>query len=91
MRAKASLFLAAFLTAAALLGTTLAADAQQPYQPYPYSPQPYPYYQVSPSPPSAWNYDPYTSGMTACPQRGHRDPPCSETLFPTYGQPDYRR
>jgi hypothetical protein len=29
--------------------------------------------------------------MTACPQRGHRDPPCSETLFPTYGQPDYRR
>ena len=87
MRAKASVLLAG----AALIAATLTANAQQLSQPYAYPYQAYPSYQVSPYPPSAWSYDPYTSGMTACPQRGHRDPPCSETLFPTYGQPNYRR
>ena len=79
------------LGALALLGAAFTASAQPPYQPYAYPTQPYPVYQVPPFPPQSWNYNPYTSGMTACPQRGPRDPPCSETLFPTYGQPDYRR
>jgi hypothetical protein len=79
------------LGAAALVGTAITANAQQPYPPYAYPTQPYAYYQGPMAAPPAWSYDPYTSGMTACPQRGHRDPPCSETLFPTYGQPDYRR
>ena len=86
---------AAVATAALAIGVTFVGSAQAQYQPYPY-PYAYPYYapypqyaQVPATPPS-WSYDPYTSGLTSCPQRGHRDPPCSETLFPTYGQPDYR-
>jgi hypothetical protein len=74
-----------------LAATAFAANAQQQYQTHAYPIQTYPHYQVPPFPPAAWNYNPYTSGMTACPQRGPRDPPCSETLFPTYGQPNYRR
>ena len=87
MRPRACLL----LSAAALVGTAVTAKAQPPYPVYVYPTQAYPYYQVPSFPPAAWNYDPYTSGMTACPQRGRRDPPCSETLFPTYGQPNYRR
>jgi hypothetical protein len=85
-----SLNKSALIGAAILAGVGFAADAQAQYQPYVY-PQPgNPYYRVPPGPPS-WSYDPYTSGMTACPQRSQWDPPCSETLFPTYGQPNYRR
>ena len=87
MRAKTAILVGAL----ALVGATSTGVAQQQYQPYAYPTHTYPYYQVPPFPPAAWNYDPYTSGMTACPQRGPRDPPCSETLFPTYGQPNYRR
>ena len=90
MRMPTSILISA---AAALVGATIAANAQQPYPPYPYAYpyQAYPYYPVPAATPPSWSYDPYTSGLTACPQRGRRDPPCSETLFPTYGQPNYRR
>ena len=69
---------------------TIAMDAQAQYYPYPYPPPAYSYYQVPATPPS-WSYDPYTSGMAACPQWRHGDPPCSYTMHPTFGQPDYRR
>ena len=80
--------------AALLVATTLAAAAQTPYPPYGYYPpnpmfQPSPY-SGAPSTPSAWSYDPYTSGLTACPQRYRGEPPCSETMPPSFGQPNYR-
>ena len=78
------------LAAAVLAGTGAATAARAQYQPYPYPYPVNPYGYQAPAIPPSWSYDPYTSGLTACPQRGHRDPPCSETLFPTYGQPDYR-
>jgi hypothetical protein len=88
---------AALATAALLIGASFVGSAQAQYQAYPYPYgysypyyAPYPQYAQVPATPPSWSYDPYTSGLTACPQRGHRDPPCSETLFPTYGQPDYR-
>lgn len=73
------------LALAALLGVSAAtaAIAQQPFQPnhYPLSP-------AQALPPS-WSYDPYTSGLGPCPQRRPGDEPCRNTVFPTYGQPDY--
>jgi hypothetical protein len=81
----------AFIAAVLLAGTAIAANAQQQYPVYAYPYEGHPYYQTPPSTPLSWSYDPYTSGMSACPQRGRRDPPCNETLFPTYGQPNYRR
>jgi hypothetical protein len=51
----------------ALLGVTVAAHAQPLYQPYAYPYQVDPYYRVPPATPPSWSYDPYTSGMTACP------------------------
>jgi hypothetical protein len=81
---------AKLISMAALLLASLAVSggAQAQYQPY--ANPALSYYPVPAAPPS-WSYDPYTSGLTACPQRTRKDPPCSETLFPTYGQPDYRR
>lgn len=73
---------AALLGAAMLLGSTLVAGAQAQYPAYPY-----PYYQAPPSP--AWNYDPYTSGLANCPQRHPGEPPCSQMIQPSYGQPNY--
>ena len=84
---------AALLAAALDFVSTGAAHAQAPSSYPPYAP--YPTYQASPYPyasqtPPSWNYDPYTSGLTSCPQRTLRDPPCSELMQPTYGQPNYR-
>ena len=71
--------------AALLMGTVTLAQAQWPYPPYPV----YPYSPSTAAPPS-WSFDPYTSGLAACPQRFPGDPPCSFTLQPSFGQPDYR-
>jgi hypothetical protein len=74
--------------AAVLIGTTIAANAQRvPYPPYAYYP-PYPIYQAPATAPS-WSYDPYTSGLGACPQWLPGDSPCREQMPPTYGQPNY--
>ena len=68
------------LGAALLVEATIGAQAQQ-YQPYPY------YHGYPPS----WSYDPYTSGMTSCPQWfPGQTTPCRDEMPPTYGQPDYR-
>jgi hypothetical protein len=69
-----------------LIGTTIAAPAQQtgyPADAY------YPPYPV-PAPPPAWNYDPYTSGLGACLNWTPGDLPCRERIQPTFGQPNYR-
>src|SRR3954454_22233387 len=83
------------IAAAFLAGTMLAANAQVQYAPsppvlynYPFLPpvavQPY----VQTTPPE-WSYDPYTSGLSPCPQRLPGDLPCRETMQPSYGQPSY--
>ena len=55
---------------------------------YPFS-SPVPVNPYVPTTPPSWSYDPYTSGMSPCPQRHAGDPPCSETLDPSYGQPSF--
>ena len=35
--------------------------------------------------PSAWSYNPYTTGLAACPQREPGDLPCGDTVAPSYG------
>lgn len=84
MRSLISLVLAA----AGLLGTTFAVQAQYAYPPYGYA------YAPAPPPlsalPQSWSYDPYTSGLGPCPQKGPWDTqPCSQIMPPTYGQPSY--
>jgi hypothetical protein len=69
------------LGAALVAAVPVAANAEPPYQPYLYN-------QLAAAPP-AWNYDPYTSGLGPCPQRRASDPPCHQTMDPTYGQPSY--
>jgi len=75
------------LAVMALAGATAVAEAQAPY------PMQYPNYQAPapiPTTPPTWSYDPYTSGLTACPQSNWgNSPQCRETLVPTYGQPNY--
>ena len=79
-----------------LVGATTAAYAQWQYptppqyasNPYDQAYQPYPYNPV-PATPAWWSYDPYTSGLGPCPQRGPGDTPCSERMQPSYGQPSY--
>ena len=71
---------------AALLVLVPAVSGEAQLLPYP------PYNPNNPaqvySPP--WSYDPYTSGLGPCPQRrSGSDPPCSETMPPSYGQPSY--
>jgi hypothetical protein len=69
------------MSAALLVAATVVANAQPPYPPYPYNP-------VQAVPPS-WYYNPYTSGLGPCPQRYPTDPPCRETIDPSYGQPSF--
>jgi hypothetical protein len=71
-------------------GATVVANAQPQYQVQPNN-------QVAVAPPPAqvpavppsWYYNPYTSGLGPCPQRFGGDPPCRETIDPSYGQPSY--
>ena len=74
-----------------LVGAAMAAGAQ-PLQPTPYPYAwffgPYQYAYTSTTPPS-WYYNPYTSGLGPCPQRLPGDPPCSEMISPSYGQPSF--
>ena len=37
-----------------------------------------------PEMPAAWRYNPYTAGLGPCPQREPGDPPCSDTVVPSY-------
>jgi hypothetical protein len=69
------------MSAAFLVTATLVANAQPQYPNYPY-----PYASMAPP---AWSYDPYTSGLGPCPQRGPGDLPCWDRIAPTYGQPSY--
>ena len=70
-----------FLSSAFLLGATALANAQQ-YSPYAYSP--------APATPPSWSYDPYTSGLSPCPQKTPGDlGKCGDRMPATYGQPDY--
>ena len=46
-------------------------------------------YNRRPVPPPSWSYDPYTSGIAACPQWSYNDPTECTTLVPSYGQPGY--
>jgi hypothetical protein len=69
-------------SAAVLLGATLIAQAAPQYPWYPFYPVPVP--------PAAWSYDPYTSGLSPCPQWMPGDSSCRNQMPPTYGQPDYR-
>jgi hypothetical protein len=80
---------------AVLVGTTFAGSTEAQYAPYPFY-QPYVSYPApyasSPaqSLPPSWSYNPYTSGFGPCPQRRDpSDPPCSEQMPPTYGQPSF--
>jgi hypothetical protein len=79
------------LSGAVLAGAASGADAQAQYQPYayPYPYMPTPYSYQAPATPPAWSYDPYTSGLGPCPQWYRGDPPCRDTMHPTYGQPSY--
>jgi hypothetical protein len=68
-----------------LIGATALAHAQVPY-PYPY---PYAAPPVQALPPS-YSYDPYTSGLSPCPQKTRGDlGKCGDQMPATYGQPDY--
>ena len=72
------------IAGALLAGASLAASAQPFYPAYLYAAPPM---ATAPTP---WYYDPYTSGLGPCPQRrGGYDPPCRETMPPSYGQPNY--
>ena len=90
-----TLIKAMFIGATMLVGATVAANAQWQYATPPqYASNPYDQYQPYPSnlvpaAPQSWSYDPYTSGLGPCPQRGPGDPPCKETMQPSYGQPSY--
>ena len=77
------------MSVAVFAGLTVA-DAQAQYPAYPYNQVPAtpPSWQVPVAPPAAY-YDPYTSGLGPCPQRYQADPPCRETIAPSYGQPSY--
>ncbi len=78
------------ISAALLFAATVVANAQPQYQPYPYN-------QAAAAPPAgqvpavplSWYYNPYTSGLGPCPQRYPSEPPCRETITPSYGQPSY--
>jgi hypothetical protein len=79
-----------------VLLSVMALTAKAQAQSDPYARFPFPRYQSPPSysfvpnRPLAWSYDPYTSGLGPCPQRlSGGDPPCKETMFPTFGQPSY--
>ena len=77
---------------AAILAVATITAGAQPIEP---TPPPWnwvfgPYqYAYTPTAPQSWYYNPYTSGLGPCPQRRPGDPPCSETIQPSYGQPSY--
>lgn len=81
--------------AALLIGATLVGNAQPQYQRPQYQAYPNnqvavaPPYNQAPAIPPSWYYNPYTSGLGPCPQRYPADPPCRETIDPSYGQPSY--
>lgn len=81
------------LGAMCLGATALVGTAQAQYAPFPYYYPPAPY-APAPAPvatPPVWNYDPYTSGLSPCPQRLPSDSTsCAEQMPPTFGQPGYR-
>jgi len=74
-----------------------AVSGQWPSYQYPPYPSSYGYPFVPsvpvqpyvPTTPPSWSFDPYTSGLGPCPQRGPGDEPCSERISPSYGQPSY--
>jgi hypothetical protein len=69
-----------------------ASDARAQYAAEPYYPAQYaaPYLAQAPQRPPSWSYNPYTSGMTSCPQRRAGDlETCQQQMPPTYGQPSY--
>ena len=76
--------------AALLAVAPFIASAQPYYPPYPYGWTPYPHAYPAPVAPPSWNYNPYTSGLSPCPQWLPGDPPCRETMQPSYGQPNFR-
>jgi hypothetical protein len=84
------------MAAAFAVGAMLAANAEAQYAPpppptvytYPFVP-PVAVYPYVPTTPPEWSYDPYTSGLSPCPQRLPGDQPCRETMQPSYGQPNY--
>jgi hypothetical protein len=77
--------------AAMLIGTAIAAQAQQAaYPPYAYYPYGQGGYYQAPAMPPAWNYNPYTSGLGACLNWLPGDLPCRERTLPTFGQPNYQ-
>lgn len=64
------------------VAATLAANAQPQYSWY--------FYGQPPAAPPAWSYDPYTSGLSPCPQwRPGDSTPCHAQMPPTYGQPSF--
>lgn len=71
-----------------LAGLLLVGQAEAQYPAYPYFPG-YAYSAPAPTPPS-WNYDPYTSGLTPCPQWVPGLTDSCRNLVPSYGQPNYR-
>jgi len=77
--------------AAILVAATMAAGAQQVQPtPYPYAWVFGPYqYAYTPTAPLSSYYNPYTSGLGPCPQRGPGDPSCSEMVSPSFGQPSF--
>jgi hypothetical protein len=80
------------ISTALLFGATLVANAQAQYQAYPNNQVAVaPPYNPAPAAPLSWYYNPYTSGLGPCPQRYQADPPCRETIDPSYGQPNYWR
>jgi len=79
----------AVIGAAALLATTIAAQAQPtPYPAYGYYPS-YPYYQAPAAAPS-WSYDPYTNGLAACTHWTPGNSQCREQIQPSFGRPSYQ-
>ncbi len=85
---KKHLLLGAALLAAGTLGAN--AQLQYPVTPAPGAPPSWSYPAGPvPTPPPSWYYNPYTSGLGPCPQRLPGDPPCSETMEPSYGQPSF--
>jgi hypothetical protein len=73
-----SLIASLALTAAAL---PASADGYGDQQFYPSN--------SAPAAPASWSYNPYTSGLSACLNRGRGDDRCSETTATTAGQPNY--
>jgi hypothetical protein len=76
------------LSLALVVGTPLLAAAQPQYPPYAYPPAQTAL--AAPATPPSWSYDPYTSGLGPCTQKGPLDlGKCSDYIQPTYGQPYY--